>query len=301
MKKTLLIACLTASIFSVAQVGIGTTTVDDSALLEMESTSKGLLLPRMSTTQRDNISSPALGLMIFNNIENCIQVNNADGTKLWSPCLITAPVTPSPVVRPTTDVILADGSTLTFLSHNLGADPTLDPTSRVAGNNGDYYQWGMKTPSALATVPNTTLQGYYRQNSISSNWDVTTKTDYDPCPEGFKVPTAAQMQLVADAPNQVETVSSFDSHNDFSGGWTVGTGANMIFFPAAGSIAPPAIQTPGNSDGLGGRGMFGLYHTSDSPDPTGDLRSIFQFAGFGLEIFNSSRNVGASIKCVQYP
>lgn len=39
---------------------------DPSAILDLESTSKGFLLPRMSETQRNGILSPAAGLTIFN-------------------------------------------------------------------------------------------------------------------------------------------------------------------------------------------------------------------------------------------
>ncbi len=48
-----------------AQVGVGTTTPDTSAALDITSTTKGLLIPRMTETQRDAISSPATGLMIY--------------------------------------------------------------------------------------------------------------------------------------------------------------------------------------------------------------------------------------------
>ncbi|MDB9922059.1 DUF1566 domain-containing protein [Polaribacter sp.] len=54
---------LTASTY--AQVGIGTTTPDASSALDITSTTKGLLIPRMTETQRDAISSPATGLMIY--------------------------------------------------------------------------------------------------------------------------------------------------------------------------------------------------------------------------------------------
>jgi hypothetical protein len=47
-------------------VGIGTTTPDNSALLELFSTSRGFLVPRMTTAQRDAIASPATGLLIYN-------------------------------------------------------------------------------------------------------------------------------------------------------------------------------------------------------------------------------------------
>lgn len=46
-------------------VGIGTTTPNKSALLDLSSTTKGLLIPRMTLAQRGNIVSPATGLMIY--------------------------------------------------------------------------------------------------------------------------------------------------------------------------------------------------------------------------------------------
>jgi hypothetical protein len=47
-------------------VGVGTSTISSSAKLEVQSTTSGLLLPRMTTTQRDAIASPADGLLIYN-------------------------------------------------------------------------------------------------------------------------------------------------------------------------------------------------------------------------------------------
>ena len=51
-----------------AQVGIGVSTanVNLSAQLEVSSTTKGLLPPRMTTLQRNAIANPAAGLIIYN-------------------------------------------------------------------------------------------------------------------------------------------------------------------------------------------------------------------------------------------
>lgn len=54
---------LTATTY--AQVGIGTTTPDASAALDITSTTGGLLVPRMTAAERDAITSPAQGLIIF--------------------------------------------------------------------------------------------------------------------------------------------------------------------------------------------------------------------------------------------
>jgi len=48
------------------KVGIGTATPAASAKLDVVSTTRGLLIPRMTTAQRDAISSPAVGLLIYN-------------------------------------------------------------------------------------------------------------------------------------------------------------------------------------------------------------------------------------------
>lgn len=48
------------------EFGIGTNSPSTKALVDMTSTTKGFLPPRMTTTQRDAITSPPAGLMIFN-------------------------------------------------------------------------------------------------------------------------------------------------------------------------------------------------------------------------------------------
>ncbi|MFV5694585.1 hypothetical protein ACM55G_03975 [Flavobacterium sp. LB3P122] len=54
---------ITTNAFS--QVGIGTTTPDASSILDVSSTTKGMLAPRMTTEQRAAIVSPADGLMVY--------------------------------------------------------------------------------------------------------------------------------------------------------------------------------------------------------------------------------------------
>jgi hypothetical protein len=58
-------------------VGIGTTSLNSAAALEIVSTTKGLLLPRLTTVQRDAIgASPPAGLLIFNTTDNLVQTYN---------------------------------------------------------------------------------------------------------------------------------------------------------------------------------------------------------------------------------
>ena len=50
---------------STGAVGIGTTTPSASSLLEVKSTTKGILIPRMTATQRNAIATPATGLLVY--------------------------------------------------------------------------------------------------------------------------------------------------------------------------------------------------------------------------------------------
>lgn len=55
-------------------VGVGTASPDGSAILDIFSTNKGVLFPRMTTAQRNAITSPATGLVIYNIDTNCYDV-----------------------------------------------------------------------------------------------------------------------------------------------------------------------------------------------------------------------------------
>ncbi|MFV8323899.1 ice-binding family protein [Flavobacterium sp. LS2R12] len=69
MKKIatlLFIAFLMMSQIVCAQVGIGTITPDASSILDLTSNSQGILIPRMTTSERDLIANPANGLLIYN-------------------------------------------------------------------------------------------------------------------------------------------------------------------------------------------------------------------------------------------
>jgi hypothetical protein len=71
---------------SAQSVGIGTNNPNASAQLDISSTSKGLLIPRMTTAQMNAIASPAPGLMVFNLTDSVFYVRKNSGwTKLIAP------------------------------------------------------------------------------------------------------------------------------------------------------------------------------------------------------------------------
>lgn len=62
---------LTAKASAQNNVGIGTTTPDPSSALEIVSNSKGVLVPRMTATQRLAIATPANSLLVFDTDSMC--------------------------------------------------------------------------------------------------------------------------------------------------------------------------------------------------------------------------------------
>jgi hypothetical protein len=82
-----------------SQVGIGTVTPHESSILEVESTDKGVLLPRMDNPSV--IQNPATGLMIYNKTYKCLQINiGTPAAPVWE-CMgeVSNPVTPGPIAQ----------------------------------------------------------------------------------------------------------------------------------------------------------------------------------------------------------
>lgn len=78
------------AVFMPNSTGIGTDTPDPSARLDVFSLTSGFLLPRLTQPQRDAISAPAKGLIIFNTTSQCINFYNS---VVWSEiCGTTAPI-----------------------------------------------------------------------------------------------------------------------------------------------------------------------------------------------------------------
>ena len=63
--------------------GIGTNVPNASSILDISSTSKGMLTPRMTRAQRNAIASPATGLLIY-------QTDNAPGFFYYNGSIWTA-------------------------------------------------------------------------------------------------------------------------------------------------------------------------------------------------------------------
>ncbi|MFT3679080.1 MAG: tail fiber domain-containing protein [Ferruginibacter sp.] len=83
MKKLLsfLISCFLFIISYSQNIGIGTNSPNASAILDISSTNKGLLIPRMTAAQMNAVANPATGLLVFNLGDSSVYVHKNSG---WS-------------------------------------------------------------------------------------------------------------------------------------------------------------------------------------------------------------------------
>ncbi|MDD3860406.1 MAG: hypothetical protein PHW83_09430 [Bacteroidales bacterium] len=138
--QLILIFILSFSFYTNAQnVGINTDTPDASALLELNSTTQGFLPPRLSTVERDAISSPAEGLIIYNTTEKCINYYN--GTIWLSLC----------------GNISETGVTIDTHPQNISVCESDNGSFSVTSAGGISFQWQVNTGTSWQdiTAPST--------------------------------------------------------------------------------------------------------------------------------------------------
>jgi hypothetical protein len=117
MKKLyllLLLALQTSAGYVMAQsVGINATGAlpDPKAMLDISSTSSGLLIPRMTTAQRDAISSPPEGLQVFNLTTNSLNLYRSGH---WEAVTMTSPATNLVYVHALADLPAPSGNAITL-------------------------------------------------------------------------------------------------------------------------------------------------------------------------------------------
>ncbi|WMW77321.1 putative Ig domain-containing protein [Flavobacterium sp. 20NA77.7] len=117
MKKILFISIYFLTVMGYAQIGLGTSTPHSSAALDLTSTSKGVLVPRMTHAQKNAITSPVAGLLIW-----CLDCATSGEMQVYNGTawITTLGAEASPPAPPTN--LVYTGSPFTFYDSNTITD-----------------------------------------------------------------------------------------------------------------------------------------------------------------------------------
>jgi hypothetical protein len=194
LRLLLVITILSSAISTQAQVAISSDgdSPDASAMLDVISTEAGMLIPRMNLIQRDAISSPAEGLMIYQTdntpgfyyYNGSTWVNMAVATGAVGSVSGTAPVSSSGGTDPVISMAEADGSTNGYLSSTDYS--AFDSKVSSVGVTAPVQNTGTSADPVIAMPAATTsTDGYLTQtdwnsfnNKVGSQWTTTGSDIY---------------------------------------------------------------------------------------------------------------------------
>ncbi len=174
---------VSTKVWSQTDLKLGTTPgiKDASAVLDLSSTTKGLLIPRLTTVQMNAITSPTVGLMIYNTDLNCLHYyfsgwkSQCDAANMsgWS-ILGNANTTPATNFLGTTnsqDLVFRTNNTerLRILSGGFVGINTSAPTSTLDVS-------GSVAHAITAISTSTTLNGSYSTILLSGSSNNQTLT-----------------------------------------------------------------------------------------------------------------------------
>ena len=144
-KLIFIVFCLIAYRAMGQAVGVGTTSPNTSAKLEVTSTNSGFLLPRMTSAERNAIPNPAMGLLVYDLDKNAYYTY--DGAR-WLPLMTANPNHIPPTIKNVSDLNAGD---------SLGWSVAISGDYAIAGAPGDDVNGNIDQGSAYI---------FFRQNGV---------------------------------------------------------------------------------------------------------------------------------------
>ena len=188
--------------YAVGNVGIGATNPQVSAALEIASTNTGVLLPRMSLDQRNAISAPAEGLMVFCTdcgTKGSLSVFSGGTWNTFSPCIAPVP---------------------TAVANTITPGQIIWKWSAAAGATG--YKWG--TTTAYSSATDVLAATSKTETGIACNSTNTRYLwSYNSC--GVSTMTTLSQSISAASPGTPSTATHVATKNTVIWKWHPVTGA----------------------------------------------------------------------------
>ncbi|QBA19695.1 hypothetical protein EU348_00340 [Chryseobacterium indologenes] len=164
MKHIFTAGLLYLSTLSFGHVGIGTAQPNNNAILDLTSTNKGFLPPRLSTVQRDNIAGISEGLVIYNTDIKCLQYWNSS---TWVGSCKTAPP-PGIITGLDCSTAVITGT----LEENTAASG-VSATIAYSGGNGGTYSGQTVASSGVAGLVATLSPGAFANGNGMLTYTIT--------------------------------------------------------------------------------------------------------------------------------
>jgi len=277
---------LTGLTFSLNAQSVGINAVgtapDNSALLDVNSESKGFLPPRMTTIQRNAITAPVEGLVIYNTDEETINIFNGTTWGLLSKvvCGQTFRDLRDAKVYPTVQI-----GTQCWMAKNLNVGTRINGSQEQTNNS-----------------PTPFIEKYCYENSEANcevygglyQWDEMMLYSSTPgkqgiCPTGWHLPTDAEWT----------TLITYLGGESVAGGKMKETGTTHWLSPNTGATNSSGfIGLPGGSRETDG-GFYDLRWYGDfwssSQNSAANLNCFSSF----VSLFTKEKAIGLSVRCIR--
>ncbi|MFT3933911.1 MAG: tail fiber domain-containing protein [Chitinophagaceae bacterium] len=254
MKKLLLLLFAFYGLFGRAQnVGIGITSPNASAALDITNTSKGVLIPRMTTAGINAIASPAKGLMVYDSVKNQLMTNmGTPATPIWQNTVQNSgwSLSGNTGTDSSTQFIgSTDNNALRFRVNNVHAG-TLDPSSNiffglhagdgnVTGTSGIAIGAGAlqsnQTGFGYIAIGNSALYTMTAGNSYQQNLAIGNYSMYKNTTGGNNTSVGSNSLEQNTSGNENVAIGDGAMEENTTGGYNIGIGSGAMLENTTGS------------------------------------------------------------------
>lgn len=222
MKKHIIYLLLISSSFSLqAQQNVSISdapaTPDATSVLDVSSTTKGMLIPRMTTIQRNAIIGPANGLLVYDTDVNCVFYYSTTLATWNSLCSNTGPGVSNLLANTTTVAAganCANGGIMLQIGNDTNSNGLLDPTEitstqyicngqvgsqGVSGTNG-INCWDLNGNGTNDPAEDINSDGLFNTSDCigsGSTWNITSNN----------FTSAGNLQIITTAPQTVNSTN----------------------------------------------------------------------------------------------